>query len=115
MSEKSSHLNPLIVVSVLGLAGLAGYSAGYLLADRGLSSEQVLRHVINTFEANGEIIGTWIHKHPEKYPYQDSILRVYHGGFRQQVGYEILSYEFFVDRRTGTVVELQLTDSTEAK
>lgn len=115
MSEKSSHLNPLAVASILGIAGITGYAAGYLLADRGLSSQQVLQHVINTFEANGEIIGTWINKHPEKYNNLATPLRVYHGGFRQQVSYEILTYEFYVDRRTGTVVELQLTDSTEAK
>lgn len=99
----------------LYLAVSAGaYFVGEAIAKHGLSANQAVQLVCDQFKPRGPIIGTWVMEHAMRYPDQSRLTYIYHGGFRQQVGYDLLEYEFIVDRKTGEIIKVAQIETDAA-
>ncbi|WP_416827742.1 PepSY domain-containing protein [Ectobacillus polymachus] len=96
--------------SILLGVGL-GFTAGYLVAnqlqqDGHISADKALKMAKKVFEEKGEITGSWIHMVPEVWENQDITYDVYRGGVTTMIGDEQSRYEFLLDAKTGSVLNV---------
>ncbi|MFX3625439.1 MAG: PepSY domain-containing protein [Ectobacillus sp.] len=88
-----------------------GFAAGYVAANKlqqgsHLSSEKALKMVKNIFEEKGEITGSWIHMVPEVLEKYGLTYEVYRGGITSLIDNVQERFEFLVDAKTGTILEV---------
>ncbi|SCN00690.1 Propeptide PepSY amd peptidase M4 [Bacillus cereus] len=101
------------------VAGLGvGFAAGYLVANKvqeqsHISSEkalkmvkQALKMVKQALSHKGEITGSWVHMVPETFEKYDVAYEVYRGGLTTMLDDIQERFEFLVDAKTGTVLEV---------
>jgi len=93
---------------LLGLT--VGFAGGYLvnrtISSRPLTAEKALQIVKDSFKKSGPIIGSWIHMVPETYNKFDMSYVVYKGGISRKIGDDVNQYEFVVDSKTGTILDV---------
>lgn len=91
----------------MGLGVTAGYFAAVKLQQGNhLSSEKALQIAKKTFEDKGEITGSWIHMVPEVLERYDLTYDVYRGGITALINGIQERFEFLVDAKTGTILEV---------
>ncbi|MGD6890622.1 PepSY domain-containing protein [Bacillus mobilis] len=94
------------------VAGLGvGFAAGYLVANKvqeqsHISSEKALKMVKKALSHKGEITGSWVHMVPETFEKYDVAYEVYRGGLTTMLDDIQERFEFLVDAKTGTVLEV---------
>ncbi|WP_102345242.1 PepSY domain-containing protein [Bacillus sp. Marseille-P3661] len=71
-----------------------------------ISSEQALKLVKQAFKEEGPIDGSWIHVIPEAIERNKLKYEVFRGGITRTVNNEVEQYEFLVDAKTGSILEL---------
>lgn len=87
--------------------GFAGaFLVKELLDDQLLSSEKALKLAKDAFKKNGPIDGSWIHMEPQKHVKSGISYNVYKGGISRTLDNESFQYEFIVDAKTGSILEV---------
>ncbi|MCH1625354.1 PepSY domain-containing protein [Ferdinandcohnia quinoae] len=71
-----------------------------------ISGEKALKLVKEEFKKNGPIDGSWIQMEPESYIKSEILYKVYKGGISRTVDMQDQHYEFIVDAKTGTILEV---------
>ena len=93
---------------VLGLS--VGFAGAYLLRnsipEQTISAEKALKIAKNVFKENGPIDGSWIHMVPETFEKFNLSYNVYKGGISRTIENEVKQFEFLVDTKTGTILEV---------
>lgn len=89
-----------------------GFAAGYVVANKmqeqsHISSDKALKMVKEAFENKGEITGSWVHMVPETFEKYDLTYDVYRGGITTALGDIQERFEFLVDAKTGTILEIK--------
>ncbi|WP_369902238.1 PepSY domain-containing protein [Bacillus manliponensis] len=96
------------------LAGIGiGFAAGYVVANKiqeqaHISSDKALKMVKEAFENKGEITGSWVHMVPETFEKYDLTYDVYRGGITTALDDIQERFEFLVDAKTGTILEIKV-------
>lgn len=94
------------------IAGLGlGLAVGYLLrptigCDR-ITPERALKEVKKTVARTHVISGSWIHMLPETIERNHISYDIYRGGLSTTTEEGTVQYEFLVDTKTGTLIDLQ--------
>ncbi|MEM5608731.1 PepSY domain-containing protein [Bacillus toyonensis] len=94
------------------VAGLGvGFATGYFVANKvqeqsHISSEKALKMVKQALNHKGEITGSWVHMVPETFEKYDVAYEVYRGGLTTMLDDIQERFEFLVDAKTGTVLEV---------
>ncbi|MCU9614247.1 PepSY domain-containing protein [Caldibacillus lycopersici] len=70
------------------------------------SSEEVLQNMKNMLKDNGKIIGSWIMTKPETLEKNASAYQVYRGGITREDENRQTDYEFVIDAKSGSILEL---------
>lgn len=88
-----------------------GFTAGYLAANKvqrnsHIAAEKALKMAKKVFEEKGEITGSWIHMVPEVLEKYDLMYDVYRGGITALIDEVQERFEFLVDAKTGTILEV---------
>lgn len=96
------------------VAGLGlGFAAGYLVANKvqeqsHISSEKALHMAKQALSHKGEITGSWVHMVPETFEKYDISYEVYRGGLTTMIDDIQERFEFLVDAKTGSVLEVKV-------
>lgn len=88
-----------------------GFAAGLFLSKElqkdEVSPEKVLKLVKQSLNEKFHITGSWIHMVPENYEKNEMNYTVYRGGITTTNDEdEVVQYDFIVDAKTGTILEL---------
>ncbi|WP_419095550.1 PepSY domain-containing protein [Alkalihalobacterium alkalicellulosilyticum] len=93
---------------VLGLG--IGIAAGMFLknrtTDNNIQPERALKMVKQNLANKVNITGAWIHMIPESFEKENIDYTVYRGGITTTDNDENTQYDFVVDSKTGTILEL---------
>ncbi|QOR65876.1 PepSY domain-containing protein [Cytobacillus suaedae] len=93
---------------LLGLG--VGFAGAYLLKgslpEQTLSAEKALKLAKASFKKNGPISGSWIHMVPETFEKFNISYSVYKGGISRNINNELKQYEFLIDAKTGSMLEV---------
>ncbi|OIJ12460.1 peptidase M4 [Anaerobacillus alkalilacustris] len=93
------------------LIGLGiGFAVGSVLKDQltqeFISPEKALRIVKGKVGEQGVVEGSWIHMIPEDFEKRLLNYTVYRGGISCSIEGDLHQFEFIVDAKTGTILEL---------
>jgi|SRR5690606_17029479 len=85
--------------------------AGALLLKQALSEstipgDKALKIAKEAFKKNGPIDGSWIQMNPESYEKSGIEYQVYKGGISRNSNQESRQYEFIMDAKTGSIIEV---------
>jgi predicted small secreted protein len=93
---------------LLGLG--VGFAGAFILKEslpeQNLSAEKALKIAKATFKKNGPISGSWIHMVPESHERYNLTYSVYKGGISRMIDNEVKQYEFLIDAKTGSLVDV---------
>jgi predicted small secreted protein len=86
----------------------AGFAAAYAIQQKrsSLSSDEALQIVKQAFKQNGSIDGSWIHTTTKILQKHGMAFEGFNGGISRTVDHEQEHYEFFIDRKSGAILEL---------
>ncbi|MBU8905244.1 PepSY domain-containing protein [Desertibacillus haloalkaliphilus] len=89
-----------------------GLAAGLLIrsnmpTSENLTPEKALKLAKKTLANNVNITGSWIHMIPESLEKNNLNYTVYRGGITTSDQDDTLQYDFLVDAKTGTILELE--------
>lgn len=88
--------------------GVAGALLVNEVRERSLvPADAALKSVKEAFKKKGPIDGSWIHMVPETMMKNQFEYQVYRGGITRTVDSQQEQYEFIVDAKTGTLLDLQ--------
>jgi predicted small secreted protein len=94
----------------VGIGLGAGVGANMLvqkkLEKKYVKPEDALSTVKDAFKRKGEISGSWIHMIPEEYERFGLTYEVYRGGITAKEDDTPVRYEFLVDAKTGTIIDV---------
>ncbi|KGA98754.1 hypothetical protein AJ85_03165 [Alkalihalobacillus alcalophilus ATCC 27647 = CGMCC 1.3604] len=90
----------------LGVGLVAGYFIRESLNQANISPERALKNVKKQAGAHHQISGSWIHMVPETLHRNEMTYEVYIGGLSTQTESGIVQYDFVVDTKTGTIIEM---------
>ncbi|HWO96349.1 MAG TPA: peptidase [Bacillus sp. (in: firmicutes)] len=91
------------------LAGFAiGFTATYAIrqTQSSLSSNEALHIVKQAFKQNGTIDGSWIHTTTKILQKHGMVFEGFNGGIVRTINNEQEHFEFFIDRKSGAILEL---------
>lgn len=71
-----------------------------------ISAEKALKIAKASFKQNGPIDGSWIHMNPELYTKFNLTYKVYKGGISRTEDGNLLQYEFVIDAKNGTIIDV---------
>lgn len=74
-----------------------------------ISAEKALKMVKQTMKEHGPIEGSWIHMVPETTTLNQLNYNVYRGGISRTIDGKLKQYEFIVDAKTGTILNIKET------
>lgn len=90
----------------LGIGLVAGAFVNHKYNKDTISSETALNIVKKAFKEQGPIDGSWIHMKPETINKFNLTYNVYRGGITRTNDNKVEQYEFLVDSKTGTILEV---------
>lgn len=90
--------------TLLGFA--AGMFAAKLVQTKALSPEQALKRVKSALRDQLNIEGSWIQMKPEQLQKNKLTYTVYQGGLTSNEGHIVKHYDFAVDVKSGTIIDL---------
>ncbi|KMK77799.1 PepSY domain-containing protein [Alkalihalobacillus pseudalcaliphilus] len=93
----------------LGLGLVAGYLVRESISHAKISPERALKNVKKQVSTIHHISGSWIHMVPETLHRHDLTYEVYIGGISTKQSQGIVQYDFVVDTKTGTILEMTKT------
>ncbi|GAE25796.1 hypothetical protein JCM9140_1813 [Halalkalibacter wakoensis JCM 9140] len=96
-------------VSGLAIGLAAGYLLGPTLKNDKVSPERALKQVKKAVSQKYAISGSWIHMIPETIERNNLSYTVYRGGLSTTTEEGTSQYEFLVDTKSGTLLDLQST------
>lgn len=76
------------------------------LTDSTIPGDKALRIAKDAFKKNGPIDGSWIQMNTEEYTKSGIQYRVYKGGISRKKDQESHQYEFIMDAKTGSILEV---------
>jgi predicted small secreted protein len=91
------------------LTGFAiGFTAAYAIKQNqsSLSSSEALYIVKQAFKQNGTIDGSWIHTTTKILQKHGMVFEGFNGGIIRTINNEQEHFEFFIDRKSGAILEL---------
>ncbi|SDM90817.1 Predicted small secreted protein [Fictibacillus solisalsi] len=91
------------------LAGVAGFAAGYIAAKRlpqTLTPEKALNLIKDQARDEFMITGSWINVHPEEVKRFGLPYTVYKGGLSSRLHSTLTQYDFMVDAKTGSILDI---------
>ncbi|MDT8859349.1 PepSY domain-containing protein [Alkalihalobacillus sp. MEB130] len=91
----------------LGIGLAAGYILGPTLKNDKISPEKALKEVKKAVSKKYAISGSWIHMIPEELERNNISYTVYRGGLSTTTEEGTTQYEFLVDTKSGTLLDLQ--------
>ncbi|KHF39671.1 PepSY domain-containing protein [Halalkalibacter okhensis] len=94
-------------IAGLGIGLAAGYLLGPSLKGEKISPEKALKEVKKAVSKTYAISGSWIHMIPETVERNDISYTVYRGGLSTTNEQGTTQFEFLVDTKAGTLLELQ--------
>jgi predicted small secreted protein len=96
-------------VAGLGIGLAAGYLLGPTLKCEKISPEKALKEVKKAVSQTYAISGSWIHMIPETVERNNISYTVYRGGLSTTTKEGTNQYEFIVDTKSGTLLDLQIS------
>jgi predicted small secreted protein len=96
-------------VAGLGIGLAAGYLLGHTLKCEKISPEKALKEVKKAVSQTYAISGSWIHMIPETVERNNISYTVYRGGLSTTTKEGTNQYEFIVDTKSGTLLDLQIS------
>lgn len=91
----------------IGIGFAAGMFLSKELQSEKISPEKVLKLVKQNLNEKFHITGSWIHMVPETFEKNEVTYTVYRGGITTtNQEDEVIQYDFIVDAKTGTILEL---------
>ncbi|WP_245902234.1 PepSY domain-containing protein [Gracilibacillus dipsosauri] len=90
------------------LAVVVGFILGYTIqkkTNQWIKPENALKMAKQKFQQQYDVSGSWIYMKPEQYQIHGLTYDVYHGGITKHVDGQHISLEFFVDAKTGSVIQ----------
>ncbi|MDQ0245940.1 putative small secreted protein [Bacillus fengqiuensis] len=91
------------------LSGFAiGFTAAYAIKQNrsSLSSNEALDIVKQAFKQNGTIDGSWVHTTTKILQKHGMVFEGFNGGIIRTVNNEQEHFEFFIDQKSGAILEL---------
>ncbi|THE14800.1 hypothetical protein E1I69_03000 [Bacillus timonensis] len=93
---------------------LLGFGVGFAsalllkeaLSDSLIPGDKALKLAKEAFKKNGPIDGSWIQMNPENYSKSGIQYQVYKGGISRKLNQESHQYEFVIDAKTGSILEV---------
>lgn len=76
------------------------------LSDSTIPGDKALKLAKEAFKKNGPIDGSWIQMNPEDYTKSGLHYQVYKGGISRKLNHESHQYEFIMDAKTGSILEV---------
>ncbi|NSL51332.1 PepSY domain-containing protein [Calidifontibacillus erzurumensis] len=72
-----------------------------------LTSESALEIAKKAFKENGPIDGSWIYAKPEQITKYNLPYKIYRGGITRTINDKVEQYEFLIDAKTGSILEVK--------
>lgn len=94
-------------IAGVGIGLALGYVLRPSLQSERLTPERALKEVKKTASQAFAISGSWIHMLPETIERNHISYEVYRGGLSTTTAEGTVQYEFFVDTKTGALLDLQ--------
>ncbi len=91
----------------VGLGLAVGYFLRPTIERERMTPERALKEVKKTVARTHAISGSWIHMLPETIERNHITYDVYRGGLSTTTEAGTVQYDFFVDTKTGTLIDLQ--------
>lgn len=91
------------------LAGVTGFAAGYIVAkqtSRTLTPERALKLVKSKAKEEFKVTGSWIGVNPEEMNRFGLPHLVYKGGLSSSLNASLVQYDFIVDAKTGSILDI---------
>ncbi|RFB17846.1 hypothetical protein DZB84_08325 [Bacillus sp. HNG] len=93
---------------------LLGFGVGFVsalllkeaLSDSLIPGDKALKIAKEAFKKNGPIDGSWIQMNPEDFSKSGIQYQVYKGGISRKLNQESHQYEFVMDAKTGSILEV---------
>lgn len=93
---------------------LLGFGVGFAsalllkeaLSDSLIPGDKALKMAKEAFKKNGPIDGSWIQMNPQEYSNAGIQYQVYKGGISRRINQESHQYEFIMDAKTGSILEV---------
>ncbi|WP_102026735.1 PepSY domain-containing protein [Salirhabdus sp. Marseille-P4669] len=88
------------------VGAVAGFFVGRAVKKEWITPEKALKIAKEKFRAKGPISGSWIYMKPQTLSKENIDYKVYYGGITRQIEEKPVQYEFYVDAKTGTIVDV---------
>lgn len=87
-----------------------GFASAFLLKealrDSMIPGDKALKMAKEAFKKSGPIDGSWIQMNPEDYSKTGVHYQVYKGGISRKINQESHQYEFIMDAKTGSILDV---------
>ncbi|KYG26666.1 PepSY domain-containing protein [Alkalihalobacillus trypoxylicola] len=93
-------------IAGFGLGIVVGYALKESLNYTNVSPEKALKNVKREASKHHQITGSWIHMKPEILNQNQLSYQVYIGGLTTKTEKGIEQFDFVVDSKTGTIIEM---------
>jgi predicted small secreted protein len=93
-----------LLVAAVGAA--IGVFIGKSLKTMRISPEKALHIAKQKFKEKGSISDSWIYMKPQPYSKEDLDYTVYHGGITRTINGVSKPFEFYIDAKTGTIIDV---------
>lgn len=97
------------IVYAAGLGVVLGYTVKGQLIKQPIKPENALRLAKEAFKQQGPVSGSWIYMKPERLNKHELNYSVYRGGITRTIDSSSKQYEFFVDAKTGSIIDVTET------
>ncbi len=89
-----------------GIGAAIGFLVGKNYRNEWITPERALHIAKQKFKEKGPISGSWIYMKPQQLSKEHIDYKVYYGGITRNMGEEKVSYEFYIDAKSGTIVDI---------
>ncbi|WLR50264.1 PepSY domain-containing protein [Bacillus tianshenii] len=92
-----------------------GFASALMVAkkldEQFISPEKALKYAKDAFKEKGPVDGAWVHMEPEQVSKFDMTYNVYRGGISSSLHGELKQFEFLVDAKSGTIIDVYANPS----
>ncbi|WP_117170647.1 PepSY domain-containing protein [Paraliobacillus sediminis] len=94
------------VAYAAGIGAVAGFIVKDQLTKQPIKPEYALKRAKEAFKQQGPVSGSWIYMKPESFNKNDLNYTVYRGGITRTIDSTNKQFEFYVDAKTGSIIEV---------